>query len=229
MCCGVVWPRGRSQNEPSLAKMGPDAGRGVPACALTGLGASSVDHFRQARRSRVPHIDVGNQLPGIRSLFEYRPDAAAPLCALAEQLLRGPSELTLAERELIAAYTSSGNGCRFCTLSHAAVARAHYGAEAAVVDAVLADAATAPVDERLRALLRIADRVRVTGQAVGAEHVAAARAAGATDAQVHDTVLIAAAFCMFNRYVDGLATTYPEAPSAYAEMGRFLAEHGYLR
>jgi uncharacterized peroxidase-related enzyme len=122
---------------------------------------------------------------------------------------------------------SHGNGCRFCTLSHAAVARTHYGSDAGVVDTVLANLDTAPVDERLRALLRIADRVRVTGQAVGAEHVEAARAAGARDVEVHDTVLIAAAFCMYNRYVDGLATAYPEAAKDYVEMGRHLAERGY--
>jgi hypothetical protein len=63
---------------------------------------------------------------------------------------------------------------------------------------------------------------------VTAEDVANAREAGATDLEIHDTVLIAAAFCMYNRYVDGLATWQPEDPAMYAKMGEHLATHGYI-
>ena len=61
----------------------------------------------------------------------------------------------------------------------------------------------------------------------GAEAVAKARALGATDIEIHDTVLIAAAFCMYNRYVDGLGTWQPREPEMYIEMGRRMAEQGY--
>ena len=62
-----------------------------------------------------------------------------------------------------------------------------------------------------------------------ADDIARARAEGATDVEIHDTVLIAAAFCMFNRYVDGLATLTPADPAAYDDMGRRMAEHGYVQ
>jgi alkylhydroperoxidase family enzyme len=98
----------------------------------------------------------------------------------------------------------------------------------ALVEQVRAGPASAPVSAKLKALLTIASAVAHSGHAVTAEHVADARAAGATDVEIHDTVLIAAAFCMFNRYVDGLATIAPEDPALYAAGAQRLIKHGYL-
>jgi hypothetical protein len=64
---------------------------------------------------------------------------------------------------------------------------------------------------------------------VTADDVGRARKLGATDREIHDTVLIAAAFCMFNRYVDGLGTWQPIDPQAYREMGQRMARVGYVR
>jgi uncharacterized peroxidase-related enzyme len=176
----------------------------------------------------MPHIDVGNELPGIVSLFQYRPETARPLCELAEVLLRGPSSLERGERELIAAYVSHLNDCRFCTDSHAACAAAQLPGGTELVDQVRADATSAPVSPKLRALLEIAGKVQRSGKAVRAEHIAAARKAGATDLEIHDTVLIAAAFCMYNRYVDGLATLTPDDPEVYAKTAERIVTTGYL-
>ena len=156
------------------------------------------------------------------------PETQVHLSGLAEALLRGPSSLTSGERETIAAYVSSGNECRFCRESHAAAARAHLGEQRAVVDQVIANAANADVSPKVKALLVIADKVRRDGRLVQADDVARARTAGADDKAIHDTVLIAAAFCMFNRYVDGLGTWAPEEPAAYIESGKRLAEQGYV-
>lgn len=174
------------------------------------------------------HIPVPENVPGIRSLVMFRPDTGKPLYELAEVLLRGESPLTSAERELIAAYVSRHNDCVFCSCSHAAASRVHYGNQEGIVDAVLSDPATAPIGAKLKALLRIADRTRERGNLVFPEHIDAARAAGASDREIHDTVLIAAAFSMFNRYVDGLATLTPTDPAAYAEMGKRMANIGYV-
>jgi uncharacterized peroxidase-related enzyme len=144
-------------------------------------------------------------------------------------LLRGPSTLTRGEREMIASFVSAGNQCAFCCASHRAVAAHHLGGDYELVDAVKRDPRTAPVSAKLKALLELADRVRVDGKQVSGEDVEAARQAGATDLEIHDTVLIAAAFCMFNRYVDGLATWTPDDSVAYDEMGRRIAQEGYLR
>ncbi|MEV5878826.1 peroxidase-related enzyme [Streptomyces sp. NPDC052101] len=175
----------------------------------------------------MPHIDVGNDLPGIVSLFAFRPETAAPLSELAEVLLRGPNSLSRGERELIAARVSHLNSCSFCTNSHAAFAAAQLDQGMPLVDQVRTDPATAPVSDKLKALLAVADAVQEGGRAVTREHVKTARAAGATDTEIHDTVLIAAAFCMYNRYVDALATTVPDQHAVYTEMADHITTHGY--
>jgi uncharacterized peroxidase-related enzyme len=174
------------------------------------------------------HIKLPEGIPGIVGPMIAYPETQVHLSGLAEALLRGPSSLTSAERELIASYVSAGNECHFCTQSHAAAARVHFGDERKLVDQVLADVHTAPVSPKVRALLAIADKVRRDGRLVTAEDVERARAEGADDKAIHDTVLIAAAFCMFNRYVEGLGTWAPKDPADYVESGLRLANQGYV-
>ena len=176
----------------------------------------------------MPHIALPEGVPGIRSALQYRPETAKPLLALAETLLRGPNSLTSAERETIAAFVSARNDCHFCHASHRAAAAHHLGGDYSVVDAVRADYRTAPVSAKLKALLTVAGKVQQGGKQVTTADVEAARAEGATDIEIHDTVLIAAAFCMFNRYVDGLATWTPTDEAAYDQMGQRMAHQGYL-
>ncbi|GAA4606272.1 putative peroxidase-related enzyme [Actinoplanes octamycinicus] len=181
------------------------------------------------------YIDLGvdeKTLPGITGLMRFRPETAKPLSELADVLLRGPHSLPAAERELIAAYVSGLNDCGFCSLSHAASAVAQYAAAdvtdgAEIVARVRADLDSAPIPAKLKALLRIAGAVNRSGHAVTPELVEAARLAGATDVELHDTVLIAAAFGMFNRYVDGLATFAPEAAEDYVPAAQRILVHGY--
>jgi uncharacterized peroxidase-related enzyme len=175
------------------------------------------------------HIPVPEGLPGILGLITAYPESAKHLAGLAQILLRGSSSLTPAEREMIAAFVSSRNQCCFCLNSHAAAARCLLGGNYQVADQVLRDYQTAGVSEKLKALLAIADKVRQDGRLVTEEDVARARAAGADDQAIHDTVLITAAFCMFNRYVDGLGTWAPDNAAAYEKMGAELAEKGYQR
>lgn len=175
------------------------------------------------------HIAVRDGIPGIRSLMDFDPETGSLLSALAQALLRRGHGLTPAERELIATHVSTLNRCTFCASSHGAAARHLLGDQAALVDAVRDDYRSAPVSEKLGALLAIAARVQQGGQNVRDEDVQAARAHGATDADIHDTVLIAAAFCMYNRYVDGLAAFTPEDPVVYDRMGAMLAAEGYVR
>jgi uncharacterized peroxidase-related enzyme len=179
--------------------------------------------------SVVPHIALPPDLPGITSAFAFRPETARPLRELAETLLRGPNTLSSAERETIAAFVSSRNDCHFCEASHSAAAAHHMNGSYDVVDAVKRDVDSAPISPKLRSLLAIAARVQEGGTRVTADDVAAARAQGATDVEIHDTVLIAAAFCMFNRYVDGLATLTPTDPALYDQMGQRMAREGYVR
>jgi uncharacterized peroxidase-related enzyme len=176
------------------------------------------------------HIEFGvdeRLYPGIAGLMMFRPETAKPLNELAEALLRGPHSPAPGERELIAAYVSGLNECTFCCASHSASAAAQFDEGMTLVDQVRADLDSAPISEKLRALLRIAGTVRDDGRKVTAEMIAAARAEGATDLEIHDAVLIAAAFCMYNRYVDGLGTLTLDNPERYAERAKRVVEHGY--
>jgi uncharacterized peroxidase-related enzyme len=176
----------------------------------------------------MPYISVEQHLPGITGLLEYRKDSAAPIRELTQILLRGESTLTEGERELIATVVSSRNECRFCTAAHTAAANVLLE-ERETSEAVKTDINTAPVSDKMKALLHIAALVQKSGKAVTPEAVAAARQAGATDLEIHDTVLIAALFCLYNRYVDGLATVTPADADFYDGLGRRLKQHGYNR
>jgi uncharacterized peroxidase-related enzyme len=175
----------------------------------------------------MPHIQLPDGEPGIIGpLTAYRA-SEKHLDGLAQEVMRGPSSLSVAERELIATYVSSGNECYFCTNSHAAATRQLLGEKSSLVDAVLKDALSADVGDKMRALLNIAGKVRQDGRLVTDADVQRARQAGADDKAIHDTVLIAAMFCMFNRYVDGLATWTPKDPAVYDEIGARIATKGY--
>ncbi|GAB3538770.1 carboxymuconolactone decarboxylase family protein [Spirosoma fluminis] len=177
----------------------------------------------------MPHIALPEGLPGIVGPMAFSPETTKPLNALAEVLLRtnASDSLTQGERELIASYTSRQNDCFFCSTCHGAVADYVLGRENQTVAQVWADPTTAPISDKLKTLLVIADSVRQGGKHVTPDQIAHARAQGATDRDIHDTVLIAAAFCMFNRYVDGLATWAPADPAAYLDMAESLATRGY--
>ena len=177
----------------------------------------------------MPYIALTNmQRPGIGGLLAFRPEPARPLLELAEVILRGPNTLTTGERELIVTLVSSLNGCEWSRRVHGAFASAQLSGGRSLVDQVCQDVDTAPVPEKLRPLLRLAAAVVRSGKAVTPDLVAAARQLGATDTEIHDTVLIAAAFCMFNRYVSGLGTVVPDDPAVYERLTGTLLSGGYL-
>jgi uncharacterized peroxidase-related enzyme len=176
----------------------------------------------------MPHISLPAGLPGIRGAMAFRPETAKPLNELVEILMCGPHTLTAGERELIATYVSSLNDCYYCQTIHGAIAAAHLNGDEELVKRVKADFQHADLSEKLKALLVIAAKVQKGGKCVTTEDVAQARGLGATDLEIHDTVLISAAFCMFNRYVDGLGTMQPRDEALYRERGKQVAREGYI-
>jgi uncharacterized peroxidase-related enzyme len=176
----------------------------------------------------MPHIKLPENLHGIRGPMAFRPETAKPLNELAEILLHAPNSLPQADRELIATYVSSLNECYFCQTVHGAIASACLEGDEDIVKQVKRNFRAAPISEKLKALLTIAGKVQKDGKLVTPEDIAAARAQGATDIEIHDTVLIAAAFCMFNRYVDGLDTWQPRDEALYRERGKKTAREGYV-
>ena len=176
----------------------------------------------------MPYIPLEEHLPGITGLLEYDKIAAAPIRELTQILLRGESTLTEGERELIATVVSSGNKCKFCKAAHTDAADILLG-ENETSQQVKTNIATAQLSDKMKALLTIASMVRESGKAVTKEAIDKAKAEGATDIEIHDTVLIAALFCLYNRYVDGLATVTPANPEFYKGLGERLKNHGYNR
>jgi uncharacterized peroxidase-related enzyme len=176
----------------------------------------------------MPYIPLEEHLPGITGLLEYRKDTAAPIRELTQFLLRGPSTLTQGERELIAAIVSHRNECKFCTTAHTVTADLLFG-EKDTTERVKENIPTAPVTEKMRALLVIATQVQVSGKNVTQDSIDRAKQANATDIEIHDTILIAALFCLYNRYVDGLATALPENSEYFDSLAERLVHHGYRR
>ena len=148
---------------------------------------------------------------GINGIFAYNASGSPP-----------------SERELIATIVSHRNECTYCVTSHTAAANAFLG-EANTAECIKRDIQSSPVSEKMKSLLTIASLVQVSGKNVATEHIEYARKSGATDLEIHDTVMIAALFCFYNRYVDGLATIAPSDPVYYAEMAERLKEKGYHR
>ncbi len=175
----------------------------------------------------MPHISLP-ALPGIRGPMAFRPETSKPMNELAEILLHRPNSLSQGDRELIATYVSWLNDCHYCQSIHGAIAAAHLDGDEHLVECVKQDFQAAEISAKLKALLRIAGRVQKDGKTVTPEDVQQARDEGAADIEIHDTVLIAAAFCMYNRYVDGLATVQPQDPDLYRQRGKMVARGGYV-
>jgi uncharacterized peroxidase-related enzyme len=174
------------------------------------------------------HIDLGNDLPGIRGPMAYSPQTAKPLNELAEVLLHDENNtFSRGEREMIGAYVSSLNDCFFCQNVHGSMAQHFFSCDMQTIDSIKKDYSTAPISEKLKTLLAIAGSVQKGGKYVTEEQIDNARQQGATDKEIHDTVLIAAAFCMFNRYVDGLNTWAPQDRELYVERAKMMAGEGY--
>jgi uncharacterized peroxidase-related enzyme len=171
--------------------------------------------------------ELGREYPGILGPMTFRPETAGPLNELVNVLLRGESTLSRGEREMIATHVSWRNDCFFCQTIHGAVAAAQLDHDETLVQKVKTDWAEAKISPKLKALLNIAGKVQLGGKHVTSEDIAAARSEGASDLEIHDTVLIAAVFCMCNRYVDGLGTWAPQDPGIYRERAALIVQHGY--
>lgn len=176
----------------------------------------------------MPFIQLEEHLPGITGLLEYRRDTAEPIRELTQFLLRGPNSLSEGERELIATIVSHRNECKFCTAAHTAAANVLLEEENTSAK-VKENIATAPVSDKMKALLTIAAQVQQSGKNVTTESIQKAKDEGATDVEIHDTVLIAALFSLYNRYVDGLSTDAPSDPEFYKGLGQRLKDNGYNR
>ncbi len=182
----------------------------------------------------MPHISLPAEIPGIGAAFAFRPKTANPMRELAHILLFEPGSdaslnstlMTVSSSRATSLHATTATSCQ---TSHGAAAAAHPGGSPELVAAVCDDPDTAAISDKLKALLKIAACVQADAKTVTPVMIQGARDHGATDLEIHDTVLIAAAFSMYNRYVDGLSTWQPRNDEMYRTMGQQLAQQGYAR
>jgi uncharacterized peroxidase-related enzyme len=192
------------------------------------------DQERAIRSSEEPVVGGLPDVPGILSAMRLSPGLAVHLRGLADELLVKDfpcATLSRAERELVATAVSAGNDCFYCMDSHGAFASELLGrAKAPSVEAIV-DAVKTGADDgqsaKMRALLHLARVVRQRARDVTRTDVERALAAGASDGDTQLVVLIAAAFSMYNRMVDGLRAKTPPSEDAYRARAKEIADHGY--
>jgi uncharacterized peroxidase-related enzyme len=200
-----------------------------------GAGMAIARDEQRVRRAREEPIVGGlPDVPGILVAMHLTPTLGVHLRALADEVLVNEypcATISRHERELLATAVSAGNDCYFCMDSHGAFATALME-QSGVTDRlplvdVAKDGASAGFDPKMEALLHIARTVGRDALELTAADVAAARGAGATDADVQLAVLIASAFSMYNRLVDGFRARTAPTPEAYQERAGAIAEFGY--
>lgn len=157
-------------------------------------------------------------------VFRANPDTAVPLLDYHEALMRGPSPLSIAERELIAAYVSGLNACNYCYDVHRVTAE-QFGIDEATLTSLLADLSTAQIDDRMRPLLSYVGKLTRDPSKASPADARAVLNAGWDERALHDAVSVCALFNFMNRFVSGLGIT---GDADYADTsGTRLADHGY--
>jgi len=161
----------------------------------------------------------------LAELFKPRGTYYAPLLRFLENVMRGDSELTPGEREMIAGYVSALNGCRYCEGGHREAAVA-LGVEPAMFDALKGDIETAAVDDRLKPILNYARKLTKDPESVTQADADAIAAAGWSEATLSDVVNVCAIFNYFNRLVEGHGIVGIEAE--FQARGALHAKAGYV-
>ena len=192
------------------------------------------DDERLQRSQEEPIVGGLPDAPGILTALRLTPNLGIHLRGLADELLVNDfpgATLVRAEREMLATAVSAGNNCFYCMDSHGAFATALLelmGAEerTPLIDAIK-DGSSEGFDDKMRALLHIARTVRREPRDLASRDVDAAHEAGATDADVQLAVLIASAFSMYNRLVEGFRARTAPTPEAYRARSGEIAAHGY--
>jgi len=161
---------------------------------------------------------------GVRHILNLRPAAGNLLVQYHQEIMRGPSPLTEAERELIAAYVSNLNRCDYCCKTHSVTA-VHFGVAEGLVQSLAEDESLAAAPPRMRAVLRFARQLTIGTGPIEAADAEAVYASGWSEAALHDVILVTAMFNFMNRLVHGHGVKGND--QLWRERGRFLFENGY--
>jgi uncharacterized peroxidase-related enzyme len=167
----------------------------------------------------------GHPAPEALKLVMYRPEFyGTPMQKITQDAMRGPSAWSVGDRELMAALISKMNACEYCIKAHTAVSAKAYR-DPAKVSATLADLETAPLDEPLRATLRMLAKL-TRENAVGVDDMRAVLAAGVSREQIRDALSVAFVFNAMNRLAEAFKFEVGE-PKAFEAGARYLLARGY--
>lgn len=172
----------------------------------------------------MPFFEFLDDNAGVRQIAASDPARFAPLALFTQSVLREESPLSVAERELIAAYVSGLNACRFCYGVHSQTA-AQFGVAAPLLEALVADLDAAPVAPRLKPLLGFVRKLTLEPAKMSDADAQAVRDAGWSPKALQDAVLVCALFSFYNRLIEGHGIK--GHPELYRRNGRLLAELGY--
>ena len=170
----------------------------------------------------VSFLEEGQELG---ALMARQPDRYAPFVAMTNHILTAPSELTEGERELIGAFVSALNACAYCTGTHTAIAKA-YGLDPSLVDSVVHDLETAPLDPKMKAALVFSKKLTETPSKMVQADADAVTRAGWGDEALSDIIAVTALFAVANRLVDGHGIE-GMSPSLNTMIGERVASEGY--
>jgi uncharacterized peroxidase-related enzyme len=174
---------------------------------------------------RLSPLVVGAEAPEILRILFYRPEFfGKPMGALHQQVLRGPSDWTVGERELFAAWVSLKNNCRFCTVAHTAVAARAF--DKAVDQNVLTEENLAEQSDKARIMLPFLEKLTVSPESMEERDVEPLRAAGISESAIVDAIYVCMLFCTMNRMVDALGVAQM-TPKQVDKASRMLFEKGY--
>ena len=169
----------------------------------------------------------GSEYWGIWNLLAFRPKIAASLVRLSHEIMHEDAPIGVALRELIAAYTSSLNGCEFCMKAHAAVA-AHLYKDEALVSSVIRDLEGSALQEKDKAILRFSRKVTLDSGSIEDSDIATLHAAGWDDASIFYAIAACALFNFYNRFVSANGVK-PVSDEAFRRLASRMAEKGYVR
>ena len=183
------------------------------------------DSFRSRALIRVISMALGMRLPDAARVAFYHKDFVGPaLSAWTQETMRGPSEWSIGERELMGAMVAKWNSCPFCIGAHRAIAIR--GVEASVADACLTDYRTAPISEALRATLAVLETMTLHPEQLHGADMKEAMAAGVTQAQLKDAAAVGALFNIITRYANALDFTIPTDPE-FDKAATMMLKRGY--
>lgn len=189
----------------------------------------TIEHGRQIRQKLMLgmiRLMIGIRVPDVLRIILYRGEFfGQPYYVWTQAIMRGPSEWSVGQRELFAAFTSHLDRCQYCLGHHKATSIQALGDDS-LVQAALEDWQTAPIDEKTKAMLGFLRKLNLEPFNIGTADIAPLRAAGLSNESIEDAIHICANFNIINRLADAFGFELP-GPQGLARSTEILLTRGY--